>query len=104
MRERQAQPVSCRADHFGLVALDRRDRAVNAEARRLDGIARRERPGQRQRLIECPQSLLRLRGAGRGGAEPAVAVTLGANRGGRCRAPRLTLAPASRVDLLTQRS
>ena len=75
--------MSCRPDDFGLVALDCRDRAVNAEARCLDGVARRERSGQRQRLIECAQLLLRPRGAGGGGAEPAVAVTFGANRRGR---------------------
>ena len=61
--ERQAQPVPGWPDDLGLVALDRRDCAVNAKARRLDGVARGERPGQRQRLIECAQGLLRLRGA-----------------------------------------
>ena len=43
LRERQAQPMTGRADHLGLVALDRRDRAADAERRRLDGVARRER-------------------------------------------------------------
>ena len=82
-REREAQPVPCRPDHLGLVALDRCDRAVNAEARCLDGIAGRKRPGQRQRLIECTQRLLCLRRTGRSGAEPAVSVTFGANSGCR---------------------
>ena len=40
-RERDPQPVAGRAHDLRLVALDRRDRAVHAEARRLDRIARR---------------------------------------------------------------
>src|SRR6185295_17576849 len=104
LRERQAQPVPGRANHFGLVALDRRDRAVDAEARRLDRVPRRKRPGQRQRLIERAQLLLRARGASRGCAEPAIAVAFGANRRSRGRPSRLTLTPARRVDLRAQRS
>ena len=104
LRERQAQPVAGRADHFGLVALDRRDRAADAERRRLDGVAGRERPAERQRLVERAQRLLRPRGAGGRGAEPAVAVPFGANRRGRRRPPRFPLAPARHVDLLAQRS
>ena len=49
------------ADHLGLVAVDRGDRAAHAHLGRLDRIARRERRQHRQRLVERAQRLLGLR-------------------------------------------
>ena len=62
------------ADDLRLVALDRGDRSVHAERRRLDRVAGRERPGQRQRLVERADRPLGPRGSLRGRAEPAVAL------------------------------
>ena len=69
-----ADPLSAHADHLGLVALDRGDRAADAEVRRLDRVARRERAGERQRAAERAQRLLGPRRANGCLAETAVAV------------------------------
>src|SRR5688500_14550124 len=65
-----------RADDLGLVALDRRDRPVDAERGGLDGIARRERAGGRQRCVErADRTLGALRSLG-GSAQAPVALRL----------------------------
>ena len=76
LRERDAQPVAGRSDHLRLVPLDRGDRSVHAERRSLDGVAGRERPGLRQRLVEGTDRPLRPHGPLGGRPEPAVALRL----------------------------
>ena len=81
------------ADDLGLVAFDRRDRSVDAERRRLDRVACRERAGERQRLVELPDRALRRDGSlarrrRAGGRAPA-------RRGGCRRASRISSRSAS---------
>ena len=79
-----------RADDLGLVALDRGDRAVHAERRRLDGIAGRKRTGQRQRLVDRADRPLGSRRALGRGAEAAVRSRAAGSRAGLAVAPRAT--------------
>ena len=85
------------ADDLGLVALDRRDRAVDAERRRLDGIARRERPGEAEAARRAPASPAPPGPRVGGRAEPAVALAPRRVRGA------LAVAPPGQPDLLAQR-
>ena len=74
--ERDPDALTGGADHLGVVAFDREDRAVDAELRRLDRVAGCERACERQRLIELPDRTLCARGPLRGGAETPVALRL----------------------------
>ena len=69
-------PLAGGADHLGVVALDREDRAVDAEIRRLDRVAGCERACERQRLVELPDRTLGARGPLCGGSETPVALRL----------------------------
>ena len=83
--ERDPEPMACRSDHLRLLTLDRSDRSVDAERWRLDRIARSERPGEGQRLVERADRAFGLvRTLGRS-AEPAIAL---AGSGGCRRATR----------------
>ena len=68
--------MPCSADDLRLLALDRRDRPVDAERRRLDRVTRGEWAGERKRLVELPDCALRPDGVLGGGSEPAVASRL----------------------------